>query len=187
MNRTRIAAGSVAAAALALSVGLAASIGALVQGIAHAEAWYQSPAFFPLAAMLLTAVAAVGSLVRSWRQRVSGAAIVTGGQSGAADASTSESSADDDADEFDASASQPRRALAAIVLLLLYPLAVAFAGLVIGTMAFVTAIASQAGLPLRRALLVALLLALVLHAVFVLGFRVWFPEPWIIAAFKAGA
>lgn len=186
MTSQRLAAGLVAGGALLLCAGLATNVGTLVQGLAQAEAWHQSPGFFPIAAMAVAAVAALARLAALRRERLpqADAPPVPSPEAGHDTTLVLRPPDEDAADEFDASASRPSHALRALLVLLLYPLGIAAAGLVPATVAFVTVSAVLAGLAPRRALLVAVVLAVTLHLVFVVGFKVWFPQPWITAALK---
>lgn len=133
------------------------------------EAWYASPALFPFAALTLTALGGLAHLVAWWRQN----------QAEAGDDNT-----DAAEDEIDASASDPRLALWAIVMLLVYPAVIATAGFAVATGLFVLAGAWLCNLSVRRALLVGSVLAATLHGVFVVLFKVSLPQPllwqWLV-------
>ena len=121
--------------------------------------WYESPGFFPRAALALVAA---GSAVEAWRRRAAPA-----GSSGG----------DED---LDARGSRPSLALGALALFAAYALAVPLAGYLPSTFAFVAGAAWLGGLRGRSALLLGAVLALLLWAVFAAGLKVAFGRPaWL--------
>lgn len=136
------------------------------------EPWYASPAFFPFAALALTSLGGLAHLVTWWRQN----------RLAADDVNT-----DAAEDEIDASTSDPRLAFWAILMLLLYPAVIAIVGFAVSTCLFVVAGAWLCSLNIRRAVLVGGLLAATLHGVFVLLFKVGFPQPLLWQMLTGGA
>ena len=117
-------------------------------------AWYGTSSFFPVVTGGLAAVAAVMHLV--------------GGPRDTGEAQD---------DEIDAGESRPWVAAGAVALLAVYALATLFVGFAPATVIFAVACGALSGLPLRRAVIVAIVLAITLYCVFVLAFQVWFPTP----------
>jgi hypothetical protein len=129
---------------------------ALPQSPANA-AWYGSSSFFPVVTGGLAAIAAISHLVT--------------GPQGSGEAQD---------DEIDAATSRPWVAAGAIALLGVYALATLLVGLAPATVVFAVACAALSGLPLRRAVIVAVVLAALLYCIFVLAFKVWFPTPLLL-------
>lgn len=131
---------------------------------ASGEDWYASPAFFPMVAIGLVAA---GALVHLW-------------QSWCLPADTAKEDSDASEDEIDASGTDPRLAVVAIVGLAAYQGLIMLLGFAPGTLLFVVAGARLCSLNLRHALAVGLVLSLVLHGVFVSLFRVGLPTPLLL-------
>lgn len=138
-----------------------------ITGLDASQAWFESPAAFPLAALALVGVSAA---VHGWQRLLARRRRAIGSDAAG-------SAADDD--EIDASATDPRRAIGCIAMLLLYPVAMAAVGFMAATFLFVLAVAALVKLPLRRAALVGGCMAGGLWLVFVWGFKLGLPEPWL--------
>lgn len=128
------------------------------------EGWYASPAFFPVTAIALVVA---GALAHLWQN-----------QQTAVDAV--EDSSDAAEDEIDASGTDPRLAVVAILGLLLYQGLIVLLGFGLATLLFVLAGARLCSLSVRKALAVGLVLSLVLYGVFVGLFKVGLPDPLLL-------
>lgn len=113
--------------------------------------WWESAAFFPRAALVLVALAALAEGLQRWRGAARGAS-----------------------DELDAQTVNVPRALAALALFTAYALAVPVLGFATSSALFLLATGRAVGLGWRQALTVSLPLALLLWAVFVKGLKVSF-------------
>lgn len=113
--------------------------------------WWESAAFFPRVALLLVAGAALAEAVQRWRGVARGAS-----------------------EELDAEAVDMGRALRALALFVAYALAVPVLGFGVASALFLLAAGRAVGLPWRQAVTLALPLAVLLWAVFVLGLKVAF-------------
>lgn len=113
--------------------------------------WWESAAFFPRAALLLMAAAALAEAVQRWRGAARGAS-----------------------EELDAEAVDIGRALRALALFVVYALAVPLLGFGVASALFLLAAGRAVGLPWRQAAGLALPLAALLWLVFVQGLKVAF-------------
>ena len=130
----------------------------LVAGLERAEHWYESAGSFPLIAMGLVMLGAVAHL---WALRSRG----------------DEALGDE---EVEVRGSRIGIALAGLALVVLLAPAVLFLGFAPGVWLFALTVTRVSGLPWRRCLVFATMLAVVLHLVFVNVFNVWFPRPWVL-------
>lgn len=128
------------------------------------EGWYGSPAFFPVAAIALVVA---GALAHLWQSRRLSAA-------------ASDEHSDASEDEIDASGTDPRLAVVAILGLLVYQGLIVLLGFGLATWLFVVAGARLCSLSVRQALAVGLALSLVLYGVFVSLFKVGLPDPLLL-------
>ncbi len=154
---------SAVARALSLVLGLmalliAVQLPALVQGMAQAEPWYESPGAFPLLAAGLILLGAAAHLVQLWRR---------------GDAALGD-------EEVETGDGRPRVALLGLALFVLAVPAVLLLGFAPGVGLFLLAAARGSGLPWVRSTVFAAATAGVLQVVFVEVFHVWFPQPWIL-------
>ncbi len=128
------------------------------------EGWYASAAFFPAAAIVLVAAGAVAHL---WQRRRTANDV-------------REDNADAAEDEINASGSDPRLAVVAIVGLLVYQGLIVLLGFGLASLLFVVAGARLCSLNVRQAVGVGLVLSLVLYGVFVALFKVGLPSPLLL-------
>ena len=118
--------------------------------------WHESAAFFPRLGLLITAL---GALAEGWVRARTRARFQS--------------------DELDSSAAHLPRALWCVLLFVLYMLAVPVLGFGVSSALFLLATGLAIGLGWRVALLLALPLALLLWAMFVLGLKVAFGHGWL--------
>ena len=128
------------------------------------EGWYGSAAFFPAAAIVLVAA---GALAHLWQHRRA----VTDAREDDSDAAE---------DEIDASGTDPRLAVVAIVGLLVYQGLIVLLGFGLASLLFVVAGARLCSLNVRQAVGVGLVLSLALYGVFVALFKVGLPDPLLL-------
>jgi Tripartite tricarboxylate transporter TctB family len=147
---------------LALSVICLLLLGQLPQTPAG-EGWYASPAFFPVVAIGLVVLGAVGQWWAGLRRR-----------------RQDTPAQDEPDDEIDASRTDPRLAVMAIVGLLVYQGLILVVGFAPATFLLVIGGARLCGLSRRVAWLFGLCLALVLYGVFVIVFKVGLPTPLLL-------
>lgn len=140
-----------------LALLLALNLTSLVAGMERAEHWYESAGSFPLIALGLVLLGAVGHL---WALRSRG------------DQALGD-------EEVEVRGSRIGTALIGLLLTLLLVPAVLLLGFAPGLWLFTLAVTRASGLPWRRGLVFATVLAVVLHLVFVKVFNVWFPQPWV--------
>lgn len=129
---------------------------ALIPAMRTDVAYYRSPAFFPMAALALLAVAAALHALRLLR----GASL--------------------DADDIDAPADNWRMVMAAGAAYAGYIALVPFVGYVAGTALFLVCLGLLARLGWKLPLVVSVVLTSVLFGVFVVGLNVWFPGASLI-------
>jgi hypothetical protein len=151
------------------TVGLCLTIGSLLllaqlPPTPAGEAWYASSAFFPVAAIVLVVM---GALTHLWQTRH-------------APPDASEKASDATEDEIDASGTDPRLAVIAIVGLVIYQGLIVLLGFGLATLLFVVAGARLCSLSVRHSLVVGLVLSLVLYGVFVSLFKVGLPDPLLL-------
>lgn len=131
---------------------------ALIPGMSPDAPYYRSPAFFPMAALALVAVASALHALRLLR----GATL--------------------EGDDIDEPAANWRMVLVAAAAYAGYIALVPFVGYVAGTALFLFALGILARLGWKLPLVVAAVLTAVLFCVFVLGLNVWFPAASLTAA-----
>ncbi|WP_382153419.1 tripartite tricarboxylate transporter TctB family protein [Hydrogenophaga sp. ANAO-22] len=146
---------SVALGLLALLLSL--NLSSLVGGMELAQRWYESAGAFPLIAAALIVLGALSHLASLWHRGDQ----ALGGE------------------EVDTGNARVGVAAGGLLLFVLLVPAVLLAGFAPGVAVFLLAVTRWAGLPWRRSAVFAVVTAAVLYLVFVLGFNVWFPEPWI--------
>lgn len=153
---------SAVARALSLALGLlalliAVNLPSLVNGLALADHWYESPGAFPLVAACLMLVGAAIHLLRLWRR---------------GDAALG-------AEEVEAGDGRLRVALVGLSLFVLLIPIVLVLGFAPAVGLFLLAATRCSGLPWERSTVFAVTTAVVLQLVFVEVFKVWFPQPWL--------
>lgn len=147
---------------LVLSVACLLLLGQLPETPAG-EPWYASPAFFPVLAIGLVVLGALGQgWVSLRRDRDAGAA------------------QDETEDEVDASRTDPRLAVLAIGGLIVYLGLIGLFGFVVATLLLVLGGARLCGLKGRTAWLVGLGLSLALYGIFEMVFKVGLPTPLLL-------
>jgi len=119
--------------------------------------FFESPAFVPRFALVLVAVCAIVHVVRVAR----GASLDAG-------------------EELDDEDAKRHVVLLGIVLFAGYVLLVPRIGYALSTVVFVAAAGALAAIGLRRSLVLAVLLGAAAFLLFVLGLKVWFPEPSLL-------
>lgn len=148
----RLAAGF--AAALALGAALLLPLAPrLIVGMPEGVPYYRSPLLFPAIALALVAVCGAVHCVRLLR----GGALAT--------------------DDIDEPAANWRVVVLAFVAYALYVVLTPVVGHAPATALFLLVLGRLAGLGWRLPAVLAVVLTALLHAVFVLGFNVWFPTP----------
>ncbi|WP_157991391.1 tripartite tricarboxylate transporter TctB family protein [Caldimonas tepidiphila] len=159
---SRAVARGLCAGFLGVSLVLGLRLDRWISGSESGLAWYESARLFPLLAITLVALGALAQLLR-----LRGAARAAGG--------------DDEADaEVDARGSRGPLVAAGVAGLVAMALLTGWIGFVPSVVVVAGLLAHAAGLGARRALVFALVLATLLHLVFVLGFDVWFPAPRVL-------
>jgi putative tricarboxylic transport membrane protein len=146
-------------AIIALAIAALLATPQLIQPFPLSAPWYESAASFPRAALLLVALAGLVEIAI----RVKNKAIKPSGS-----------------DELDSSASNFKLAFGALILFILYAIAVPQLGFLVSTLAFLVACGLMLKLPVKQVLLLALPLSASLWFVFVKILKVSFGHGWLI-------
>jgi putative tricarboxylic transport membrane protein len=147
----------IALVALAIAVFLATP--QLIQPFPSSAPWYESAASFPRAALFLVALAGLVEITlraKNTAKKPSGS------------------------DELDSSAANFKLAFGALILFVLYAVAVPLLGFLVSTLAFAVVCGLMLKLPLKQTLLLALPLSVSLWFVFVKILKVSFGRGWLM-------
>jgi hypothetical protein len=147
------------AAVIATAAGFYVAAPSLISNFRPQASFYESPAFIPRLALAVMVICGLFHLAVLWRGRPAVA----------------------DGEEFEIGAARPGPAIAAILLLLGYVGATPWIGYGAATVLFLLAAGWLAGLRWKLTVGLAAGATALLYGIFVVGLKVWFPAPEILA------
>lgn len=146
------------AMAVSLSLGLWLATPQLITNYRAEAAFFESPGFFPRLALGIAVLAGLWHLAEGWLGHVR----------------------EEGADEIEIGESRPLIAFAGMALLAGYILAAPLIGYAASTALFIVVASRASGLGWRLSVGLALATTAILHAIFVIGLKVWFPVPQLV-------
>lgn len=159
---SRAVARGLCAGFLGVSLVLGLGLDRWISGSGNGLPWYESARLFPLLAITLVVLGALAQLLMLHRAKAAA------GEEDEADA------------EVDARGSRGPLVAAGAASLVAMALLTGWIGFAPSVAVVTGLLAHAAGLGTRRALVFSIVLAALLHLVFVLGFDVWFPAPRVL-------